>query len=145
MAEQTRILYLCTGNSCRSQMAEFFNNQLRGEEFFAASAGVEPGEVDPRAVKAMAEAEVDISSGRSKDISEMLGRKWDWVVTLCGNARENCPFFPGPVKRAHKGFDDPPSLARDAANEDEAMPHYRRVRDEIKEMVLGLPQSLEKG
>ena len=141
--EKTRILYLCTGNSCRSPMAEFFTNQLKGEEFFAASAGVKPHGVDPRAVKAMAEAGVDITPGRSKDVSEMLGQEWDRVVTLCGNAQENCPFFPGPVKRVHKGFDDPPYLAKDAANEKEAMSHYRRVRDEIKAMVRGLPQSLE--
>jgi arsenate reductase len=138
-----RILYLCTGNSCRSQMAEGFTNALRGGEFEAHSAGVAPGRVDPRAVKAMAEAGVDIAGQRSKAVDPFIGQNWDWVVTLCDNANEACPFFPGPVTRVHRGFDDPPLLARGAAGEEEALAPYRRVRDEIKAMVLGLPGSLQ--
>lgn len=89
-----RILYLCTGNSCRSQMAEGFTNALRGGEFEAHSAGVAPGRVDPRAVKAMAEAGVDIAGQQSKAVDPFIGQDWDWVVTLCDNANEACPFFP---------------------------------------------------
>jgi len=138
-----RILFLCTGNSCRSQMAEGFTNALRGDEYQAFSAGVAPGRVDPRAVAAMAEAGVDISGQKSKAVDPFIGQDWDWVVTLCDNANEACPFFPGPVTRVHRGFDDPPLLAVGAADEDEALAPYRRVRDEIKAMVEGLPQSLQ--
>ena len=138
-----KILYLCTGNSCRSQMAEGFTNALRGDLFAAQSAGVAPGRVDPLAVAVMAEAGVDISGQRSKDVEQFIGQSWDWVVTLCDNARESCPFFPGPARRVHRGFDDPPFLAQSAKSEDEALAIYRRVRDEIKAMVLGLPGSLQ--
>ncbi|MBU4565360.1 MAG: arsenate reductase ArsC [Desulfarculus sp.] len=138
-----RILFLCTGNSCRSQMAEGFTNALRGDEYEAFSAGVAPGRVDPRAVAAMAEAGVDISGQKSKAVDPFIGQDWDWVVTLCDNANEACPFFPGPVTRVHRGFDDPPLLATGAADEEEALAPYRRVRDEIKAMVLGLPRSLQ--
>ncbi|KMY66897.1 arsenate reductase [Desulfocarbo indianensis] len=142
--KKKRILFLCTGNSCRSQMAEGFTNALRGDEFAAYSAGVAPKDVDPRAVRVMAESGVDISGQTSKDVEQFIGQEWDWVVTLCDNAREACPFFPGLVKRSHRGFPDPPQLARDAASEEEALAHYRRVRDQIKELVLGLPRSLEE-
>ncbi|MCA1906082.1 MAG: arsenate reductase ArsC [Desulfarculus sp.] len=138
-----RILYLCTGNSCRSQMAEGLTNALRGAEFEAHSAGVEPKSVDPRAVKVMAEIGVDISGQTSKTIDPFVGQPWDWVVTLCDNARESCPLFPGVAKRVHKGFDDPPYLAAGAASEEEALGHYRRVRDEIRSMVERLPESLD--
>lgn len=138
-----KILYLCTGNSCRSQMAEGLTNALRGDLFEAQSAGVAPGRVDPLAVAVMAEAGVDISGQRSKDVEQFIGQSWDWVVTLCDNARESCPFFPGPTRRVHRGFDDPPFLAQSAKSEDEALAIYRRVRDEIKAMVLGLPGSLQ--
>ena len=138
-----RILFLCTGNSCRSQMAEGFTNALRGDEYEAYSAGVAPGRVDPRAVAVMAEAKVDIAGQKSKAVDPFIGQDWDWVVTLCDNANEACPFFPGPVTRVHRGFDDPPLLAQGAADEDEALAPYRRVRDEIKAMVAGLPQSLQ--
>ncbi|MFH1034830.1 MAG: arsenate reductase ArsC [Pseudomonadota bacterium] len=140
---KTKILYLCTGNSCRSQMAEGFTNALCGDDFQARSAGVRPAALDTRAVKVMAEVGVDISRQTSKDVEGFVGQPWDWVVTLCDNARESCPFFPGPVKRAHVGFADPPHLARDAASEEEALTHYRRVRDEIRAFVLALPGSLQ--
>lgn len=140
---KTRILFLCSGNSCRSQMAEGFTNALRGQEFEAHSAGVAPKPVDPLAIQAMAEAGVDIAGQTSKDVEQFVGQPWDWVVTLCDQARESCPFFPGPVKRAHVGFDDPPFLARQAASQEEALAHYRRVRDQIRDFVLGLPASLQ--
>ncbi|MCB2191613.1 MAG: arsenate reductase ArsC [Deltaproteobacteria bacterium] len=138
-----RILFLCTGNTCRSQMAEGFTNALRGEEYEAQSAGVAPGLVDPRAVKVMAEVGIDISGQQSKAVDPFIGQDWDWVVTLCDNANEACPFFPGQVTRAHRGFDDPPLLAQGAADEEEALAPYRRVRDEIRAMAEGLPQSLQ--
>jgi arsenate reductase len=142
--DKLRILFLCTGNSCRSQMAEGWTRALKGESIEAFSAGVEPKAVDPLAVKAMAEAGVDISAQRTKDVGEFLGQAFDYVVTLCDNARESCPLFPGPVKRVHMGFDDPPFLAQGAASAEEAMAPYRRVRDEIKAFVEGLPGSLEQ-
>ena len=138
-----RILYLCTGNSCRSQMAEGFTNALKGDEFEAFSAGVAPKAIDPRAVAVMAEENLDIAGQSSKGVEQFIGQPWDWVVTLCDNARESCPFFPGPVKRVHRGFPDPPQLAQGAASEEEALAHYRKVRDQIKEFVMNLPESLE--
>ena len=140
---EQRILYLCTGNSCRSQMAEGLTNALRGGEFEARSAGVEPKAVDLRAVMVMAEIGIDISGQASKSLDQFIGQHWEWVVTLCDNARESCPLFPGVAKCVHKGFDDPPHLAATAANEEEALTHYRRVCDQIKAMVEGLPRSLE--
>lgn len=140
--QKMRILYLCTGNSCRSQMAEGLTRALRGDEFEAASAGVRPSRIDPRAIKAMAEIGIDISGQRSKDVSQVMDQDWDVVVTLCDHARESCPLFPGQVRRVHKGFADPPYLAARARDEDEAMAPYRQVRDQIRAMVEGLPGSL---
>jgi arsenate reductase len=93
----------------------------------------------------MAEAGVDISAQRSKGVDEFLGRDFDFVITLCDNARENCPFFPGEAKLVHRGFEDPPVLASKARSEEEAMVHYRRVRDEIRDFVGGLPGLLDEG
>lgn len=140
--QKMRILYLCTGNSCRSQMAEGLTRALRGDEFEVASAGVRPSRIDPRAIKAMAEIGIDISGQRSKDVSQVMDQDWDVVVTLCDHARESCPLFPGQARRVHKGFPDPPYLAARARDEDEAMAPYRRVRDQIRAMVEGLPESL---
>ncbi len=142
-SQRLRILFLCTGNTCRSQMAEGLTNFLRGDEYEAASAGVKPGKVDPRAVTCMAEIGIDISVQTSKDVSELMDQKWDIVVTLCNHARESCPIFPGAAQRVHRGFQDPPFLAKDAASEAEAMSHYRRVRDEIRSMAEQMPESLE--
>jgi len=135
------VLFLCTGNSCRSQMAEGFARTLR-PDLEAFSAGVEKHGLDPRAVAAMAEAGVDISGQFSKLVEELPVREFDYVVTLCGRANENCPYFPGKTKRVHAGFDDPPELAREARSEDEALGHYRRVREEIKEFVLKFPEGI---
>jgi arsenate reductase len=137
------VLFLCTGNSCRSQMAEGWARALHGERVEAHSAGIRPKGLDPRAVAAMAEAGVDISAHHSKHVDELAGVTFDLVVTVCDDARENCPVFPGPVRRFHAGFDDPPRLAADATSEAEAIEHYRRVRDEIRRFVQSLPDLLE--
>lgn len=143
------LLFLCTGNSCRSQMAEGWVRQLRSDVLDACSAGVAPKGLDPRAVAVMAEAGVDISGHRSRSLDEVLaevaerGGRIDWVLTVCDSARESCPVFPGDVRTIHRSFDDPPHLAAGAASEAEALEHYRRVRDEIREMVESFPASLE--
>lgn len=142
MTDKQRVLFLCTGNSCRSQMAEAWTRHIKHDIFEAYSAGVDPKGVDPRAVKAMAEAGLDISSEKSKDVDTLGALEFDYVITLCDNAHESCPFFPAKTKVMHVGFDDPPRLAETATNEEEAMNHYRRVRDEIKDFVSKLPDVL---
>ena len=138
-----RVLFLCTGNSCRSQMAEGWLRHLYGDQFEAYSAGTRPGRLDPRAVKAMLEAGVDISSQRSKGVEELPDILFDLVVTVCDSAKEECPYFPGAGKNIHRSFQDPPLLAKDAASEEEALTHYRRVRDEIRDFVFALGESPE--
>jgi arsenate reductase len=123
-------------------MAEAWTNHLKREVLEAHSAGVTPKGVDPRAVKAMAEAGVDISGQKSKDVDALGNLEFDYVITLCDNARESCPYFPAKTKLIHKGFEDPPKLAENAKTEEEAMAHYRRVRDEIRTFVQGLPEGL---
>ena len=137
-----KVLFLCTGNSCRSQMAEGWARKLKGEAIESYSAGVETHGLNPRAVQVMAEAGVDITGHRSKHVRELSGGALDYVVTVCGNAQESCPVFPGKTKVVHVGFDDPPRLAKEAATEEEALGHYRRVRDEIRKFVETLPESL---
>jgi arsenate reductase len=139
LATKLNLLYLCTGNSCRSQLAEGFTRALKGDLFEVYSAGLTPKGVDPRAVKVMAEAGIDISGYTSKAIEDLPEVEFDYVVTVCGNAEENCPLFPGKTERRHFGFDDPPKLAEGALTEEEALSHYRRVRDEIKAFVEQLP------
>ena len=147
MNPTSNILFLCTGNSCRSQMAEAWTRRLLGDRFEAYSAGVRPEEIDLRAVKAMAEAGVDISGQRAKDIDALGELEFDYVVTLCDHAREACPFLPARTRLMHQGFDDPPVLAAGAVDKEEAMAPYRRVRDEIRVFVEVLPEVLaeEKG
>jgi arsenate reductase (thioredoxin) len=144
MPARLRILFLCTGNSCRSQMAEGWARHLKGDIIEAYSAGTEIHGLNPSAVKVMAEAGVDISRHRSKNVNELKGIEFDYVVTVCGRANEQCPFFPGPAQVVHVGFDDPPALAKTAKSEAEALDHYRRVRDEIKEFVSNLPGNLDE-
>lgn len=145
-ADKIRILFLCTGNSCRSQMAEGWARHLKGEEIEAYSAGVSPKGVDPRAIRAMAEVGVDVSGQRSKSVSDVREIPFDYVVTLCDHAHQSCPAFPGSVKVVHVGFEDPPLLASTARSEEEAMNHYRRIREEIKGFVERLPDVItEKG
>ncbi len=130
-----KVLFLCTGNSCRSQMAEGWARHLLGDRIEPYSAGVRSSRLDPRAVAVMREAGVDISAQRSKAVDEVLDVPFDLVVTVCDHARESCPVFPRPTRTVHRGFDDPPHLAEGAATDDEALAHYRRVRDEIRAFV----------
>ncbi|MBI4350668.1 MAG: arsenate reductase ArsC [Elusimicrobia bacterium] len=133
-----KILFLCTGNSCRSQMAEGWGKELLAGRAEVFSAGTAPGRVDPRAIKAMAEAGVDISGHRSKHASEFRDTAFDLVVTVCDKARESCPVWFGKARKLHRSFEDPPFLAREAKSEEEALAPYRRVRDEIRAFVSGL-------
>ena len=142
LSDKLKILFLCTGNSCRSQMAEGWCRQLKGDAIEAYSAGIETHGLNPSAVKVMAEAGVDISGQRSKTVDAVDQVDFDYVITVCGHANESCPLFPGGAKVVHVGFDDPPTLARAAKNEAEALVHYRRVRDEIRAFVETLPGSL---
>ncbi|MDH3390769.1 MAG: arsenate reductase ArsC [Desulfobulbaceae bacterium] len=137
-----KILFLCTGNSCRSQMAEGWARHLKSHVMEVFSAGIEKHGLNPLAVKIMAEAGVDISGHESKLISELAVKDFDYVITVCDHAHDSCPLFPGRTTVVHQGFDDPPRLAAGAATENEALDSYRRVRDEIKEFVLSLPDSL---
>src|SRR5664279_4978639 len=130
-----KVLFLCTGNSCRSQMAEGWARALKGDVIEAYSAGIETHGLNPNAVKVMAEAGVDISRHRSKHVDELKDVQFDYVVTVCDNAHESCPLFPGKTKVLHVGFDDPPRLARAARSEEEKLECYRRVRDEIRQFV----------
>jgi arsenate reductase len=140
-----KVLFLCTGNSCRSQMAEGWARHLKGDVIEPYSAGIEPRRLDPRAVEVMAEAGVDISSQRSKHVDELRHIEFDTVVTVCDHAHEHCPSFPGRTRLVHVGFDDPPQLAAGAKTEEEVLGHYRRVRDEIREFVERLPDALHLG
>lgn len=142
---RAKLLFLCTGNSCRSQMAEGWAKHLKPESIEPYSGGVAPHGIDPRAVAAMAEVGIDISGQRCKDVDELMDVPFDCVVMLCGGAKETCPVFPGKVKRMHVGFDDPPALAKETSSEDEAMSHYRRVRDEIRAFVETLPGGVGAG
>ncbi len=140
-SDRLKVLFLCTGNSCRSQMAEGWARQLKGDAIAAYSAGVDPHGMNPWAIRVMAEAGVDISQAagyRSKHLDDLAGVPFDYVVTVCGHANETCPVFPGRTKVVHVGVDDPPRLAKDAKTDDEALPHYRRVRDEIRAFIDGL-------
>ena len=140
--QKLKVLFLCTGNSCRSQMAEGWARTLKGNVIEAYSAGIETHGLNPNAVRVMAEAGVDISTHRSTLVDDVMGGGFDYVVTVCGHAHETCPMFPGTAKVIHVGFDDPPKLAENAASKEEALNHYRRVRDEIKAFVESLPEAL---
>jgi arsenate reductase len=124
-------------------MAEGWVRHLKGDLIEAYSAGVDPHGMNPLAVKVMAEAGVDITGHRSKHVDELRDVAFDYVVTVCDQANEACPVFPGQTRRVHVGFDDPPRLARNAKDEEEALSHYARVRDEIRAFVDRLPESLQ--
>ncbi len=147
MKEKFKVLFLCTGNSCRSQMAEGWTRCLKGDLIEVYSAGIETHGLNPFAVKVMAEVGVDISRQKSQHIDEFKDMKIDIVVTVCGHAHETCPFFPGNCKVIHVAFEDPPKMAKELAEEnatEEAqLDCYRKVRDEIKNFVQTMPQSLE--
>ena len=143
MTSRLKVLFLCTGNSCRSQMAEGWARALKGDVIDPYSAGIETHGLNPLAVRVMAEADVDISGQRSKTVDAVKDVSFDYVVTVCGHANETCPMWlSGKAKVVHVGFDDPPALAKTSRTEDEALGHYRRVRDEIKAFVEGLPDNL---
>ena len=142
--KKLKILFLCTGNSCRSQMAEGWAHALKSNELEAYSAGIETHGLNPNAVKVMAEAGVDISQHKSENVADLMHIQFDYVITVCGHANEHCPLFPGKAKVVHVGFDDPPKLAAQVTGEEEKLNCYRRVRDEIKAFVETLPEGLEK-
>jgi len=144
MAEKMKILFLCTGNSCRSQMAEGFCRHLKGELIEVSSAGIETHGLNPLAVQVMKEVGIDISRHKSKTVEELGDTEFDYVITVCGHASESCPVFPAKTRIIHQGFDDPPQLAKQAKTKEEVLDCYRRVRDEIKAYVLTLPESLEQ-
>lgn len=137
------VLFLCTGNSCRSQMAEGFGKAMKGGQFNFYSAGTKTHGLNPRAVQVMQEVGVDITSRESKTTEELGDMKMDFVVTVCSDAHENCPYFSG-GKVVHVGFDDPPRLTREMNSEEEILTVYRRVRDEIKEFVQNIESYLDK-
>jgi len=140
--KKLKILFVCTGNSCRSQMAEGWARHLKGDAIEPYSAGVNPKNLDLRAVRVMKEAGMDISNHQSKHVRAMMNIDFDYVVTVCDDARESCPVFPGRAKIFHHSFEDPPWLARRAKTEEEALSQYRRIRDEIKKFVQTLPEGL---
>ena len=125
-----RVLILCTGNSARSQMAEGLLRHDAGERFDVESAGTKPGIVRPEAIAAMKELGIDISGQHSKHVDEFEGQQFDYVITVCDNAKESCPVFFGAVKRLHHSFDDPPPMSE--GTDEERMTIFRRVRDELR-------------
>ena len=140
-----RVLFLCTGNSCRSQMAEGWARHLKGGIIEPYSAGLELNPLNRSAVKVMAEAGVDISQQLPKHIDDLSAVDFDYVVTVCDSANDKCPVLPGRARRLHVGFDDPPRLARCAKTEADALQIYRRVRDNILAFIEGMPDNLEQG
>ncbi|HKJ98977.1 MAG TPA: arsenate reductase ArsC [Desulfotignum sp.] len=144
--QKLKILFLCTGNACRSQMAEGWTRHLKNDVIDVFSAGVETHGVDPKAVAVMKEAGVDISYHRSKHVKEFQDKQMDVVITVCDQAKESCPFFPLAGKKVHQGFADPPALAKDAAqkggDENARLDCYRKVRDEIRAFVEKLPDNV---
>ena len=146
MAKRSKILFLCTGNSCRSQMAEGWSRALKGDVIEAYSAGIEMHGLNPLAVRVMAEAGVDISGQKSKTVDAVRDVPFDYVVTVCGHAHETCPMWlGGKAKVVHVGFDDPPQLALQVKGQEAQLGCYRRVRDEIRAFVVRLPGALENG
>lgn len=142
--KKLKVLFLCTGNSCRSQMAEGWARALKGDVIEAYSAGIVAHGQNQHAINVMAEAGVDITGQVSKTLDSLLacGLDLDIVVTVCDDADKNCPVFPGTTRTIHHGFDDPPRLAKGAKTSAEAMDQYRRVRDEIRAYILTLPEAL---
>ncbi len=142
--QKTAILFLCTGNSCRSQMAEGWARELHGDRYEVYSAGIEAHGLNPNAVQVMKEAGVDISQQQSQRLEELADVKLEVVITVCGHADKNCPALPGDTLKLHAPFDDPPALARNTASKEAGLEHYRRVRDEIRDYVKRLPERLAR-
>ena len=138
-----KVLFLCTGNSCRSQMAEGFANSLCKDRLEARSAGTHPQKLNPLAVRVMAEVGINIAQAESKNVAEFYGENFDLVVTVCDDARESCPLWAKGGETLHHRFDDPPRLASAVSDEEQILGVYRRVRDEIKAFVLSLPDTLD--
>ncbi len=147
MGQKLNLLFLCTGNSCRSQMAEGWARKLKSDRLNAYSAGIETHGLNPNAVKVMAEVGVDITEHRSQQIDAFAEVPLDVVVTVCSHAHETCPIFPGDARVVHVGFEDPPKMARalatQGASEEKQLDCYRKVRDEIRAFVATLPESLK--
>jgi arsenate reductase (thioredoxin) len=142
--QRQRVLILCTGNSARSQMAEGLLRHDAGDRFEVASAGTRPGTVRPEAIGVMKEIGIDISSHRSKHVDELAGQQFDYVLTVCDNARESCPIFPATVRLVHHSFDDPAAAHLiDAGSEAERLALFRRVRDEIRSYLRTFPPGQE--
>ncbi|MFM1941256.1 MAG: Arsenate reductase [Verrucomicrobiota bacterium] len=137
-----KVLFLCTGNSCRSQMAEGWARHLKSDEIEPYSAGIEKHGMNPHAMKVMAEAGVAIGQQYSKTLEDMGAVEFDYVVTVCGHANEHCPVFPGKAKVVHHGFEDPPKLTKELPDGEEKLAVYRRVRDEIRRFIETLPDVL---
>jgi arsenate reductase (thioredoxin) len=139
-----RVLFLCTGNSCRSQIAEGWARHLLADVIEPFSAGTSPHGLNPLAVRAMAESGVDIRTQTSKHVDSLSTLPFDLVITVCDSARETCPVLPGAARTLHAPFEDPPRLAAEAnaRTDDEALPHYRRIRDEIRAFILTIPAIL---
>jgi arsenate reductase len=133
MVQKKRVLILCTGNSARSQMAEGILRHDGGSAFDVKSAGVKPGGVRPEAIQAMGEIGIDISGHRSKSVDEFIGQDFDYIITVCDNAKETCPVFPGRAVRIHRSFEDPPPP--EVGNDEERLAIFRRVRDGIREWM----------
>ena len=148
MGEKIKILFLCTGNSCRSQMAEGWARALRGDLLEVYSAGIETHGLNPNAVAVMAEGGVDISGQKSQLWDDFAVLSLDWVITVCGHAHESCPVLPCTTRVKHVGFEDPPKLAKklqeSGASAEEQLEPYRRVRDEIRAFVETLPNALNE-
>lgn len=142
MSAKKNIMFLCTGNSCRSQMAEGFARKLWGNEFEVFSAGTKKHGMNERAIKVMAEVGIDISKHYSKTVDELPNITFDYVVTVCDAAKETCPYFPG-GNIVHVGFQDPPALTKYMTDEDEILSVYRKVRDEIHASIKNLKDHLE--
>ena len=140
-----KILFLCTGNSCRSQMAEAWTRHLWHGRFEAYSAGVAPNRMDPRTVRVMEEVGIPMTGYHPKHVDALREVLFDYVVTVCDHAREACPYFPGTHEILHRGFEDPPALAGGAATEEETLGYYRKIRDEIRAFIASLPEFLEIG
>lgn len=143
--QKLKVLFLCTGNSCRSQMAEAWARHLKGGVIEAYSAGIEKHGMNPHAMKVMAESGVDLAQHYSKTLEDIGPVHFDYVVTVCGHAHEHCPVFLGQAKVVHVGFEDPPKLTQHLPDGEEKLTTYRRVRDEIRKFVETLPASLACG
>lgn len=140
--KKTKVLFLCTGNSCRSQMAEGWGKSLQNHNIECYSAGIEAHGLNPRAVAVMQEAGVDISGQQSQTLSQLAQHQFDVIFTVCDRAQQSCPQIKSDTRVIHHQFDDPPALAANARSEEEALGHFRQIRDEIKQWVMQIPAQL---